>query len=344
MRAPELFERVEAHCRNAVPLHTVELPLLGIRVVFRTGSAAVLNVIEEAFGAWSALAPADIDDVPAVIVRIAVHDERDHERRAQGPPATNALAGIVHEQMAGGGLFVDAGTSIGASDPARREAAAYVSRALLSDRNGFRYGMLEALTWALLTRLDRQPLHAAALASDDAMLLLAGRSGAGKSTLAYAAARTGIDVLTDHIVFLQSRPRIRVWTTPAPVRLLPAAAAQFSELRDVPPVPLHNGRTKVVAPAVTEVTPRAYDRCAVCVLGERRPVAEARRVPDMQLMSAMDLRAESGFSMFADSIEPVIRTLARSGGWILHPSAEAEASLPLLREMLAGLGRAAVTA
>lgn len=332
MHAPELRGRLEARCADAALSHMVEIPVLGIRTAFRTNSPAVMQVIEEAFGAWKRLEPGDIDRGAPATVRIVVHDG------AGEPPGE-----IVHEQAAGGRLLIRAHACGGISDPVRRDAAAYVSDALLADRAGFRYGMLEALTWALLTRFDRQPFHAAGLAADDAVLLLAGGSGTGKSTLAYAAARAGMDVLTDDIVFLQSTPRIRAWGARGPIRLLPEAAAHFAELAGLPPVRMYNGRMKVVAPLPASRAPAAYDRCLICILGERRSRAEARRLTSAQLLAAMDPAAESGFSVFADTIEPVFRVLAGRGGWLLHPAAAPAASLPLLREMLAGLAPAVTT-
>lgn len=332
MYARELRGRLEARCADAALAHRVEIPVLGIRTAFRTNSAAVMQVVEEAFGEWKRLELADIDPGAPVTVRIVVHDGAD-ERPGE----------IVHEQAAGGRLLIRAHACGGISDPVRRDAAAYVSDALLADRDNFRYGMLEALTWALLTRFDRQPFHAAGVAADDAVLLLAGASGTGKSTLAYAAARAGMDVLTDDIVFLQSTPRIRVWGARGPIRLLPEAAAQFAELADVTPTRMHNGKMKVVAPLPASRAPAAYDRCVICILGERRPRPVASRQSSAQLLTSVDHAGESGFSVFADTIAPVIRALAGRGGWLLYPAAAPAASLPLLREMLAEVAPAVTT-
>lgn len=334
MRAPEAFARLDARYR-ATPLpHAVEIPVLGIPTALRTNVTSVLDVVEEVFGPWSTLSLNAIDHSSAVTVRIIVHDEQDDA----GDVA------VTHAPVADDGLLVHAGATAGVSRPRHRDAVAYVSRDREANRDSFRCDVLEALTWALLTRFDRQPFHAAALAVDDAVLLLAGGTGSGKSTLAYTAARAGIDVLTDDIVFLQSTPGVRVWGMPAPVKLLPDAAAHFDELAGATPVHLHNGKTKIVAPLSRARIPRAYDRCTVCILGPRQTVPELRRITSAELLSALDLSSERGFDAFAESITPVMQALARRGGWMLHPSASPAESLPPLRVMLAGLSRAPVPA
>lgn len=334
MRAPEAFARLDARHRATLLPHAVEIPVLGIRTTFRANVTTVLDMVEDAFGPWSTLSLNAIDRGKAVTVRIIVHDDLDDDGDVAVP----------HTPVADDGLLVHAGATAGVSRPRHGDAVAYVSRERLADRSSFRHDVLEALTWALLTRFDRQPFHAAALAVDDAVLLLAGGTGSGKSTLAYAAARAGIEVLTDDIVFLQSTPAIRVWGMPAPVRLLPDAAAHFDELAGIDPVQLHNGKKKVVAPPGDACIPRAYDRCIMCVLGPRQSVPELRRITSAELLSALDLHGESGFDVFAESIAPVVQALARNGGWMLHPSAAPADSVPPLRVMLAGLSRAPVPA
>jgi hypothetical protein len=69
----------------------------------------------------------------------------------------------------------------------------------------------------------------------------------------------------------------------------------------------------------------------------------ASRQSNAQLLASVDPAAESGFSIFADTIVPVIRALAGRGGWLLHPASAPAASLPLLREMLADLASAVTT-
>ena len=333
MRVPEPFDRLAQHPRDAALEHTLEIPVLGIRTCFRTNSRLVLGAIEASFGAWRNLALPSIERVPPVSVHILVRDDGDDERGVS----------VAHE-LDGPRLLIRSPASVGCSDPLRREAWASVSRTLAGDTDNFRAAVLEALTLALLTRLDRQPLHAAAIVQEDAVLLLAGRSGAGKSTLAYTAARAGLQVAGDDIVFVQAQPRIRIWTRPAPIRLLPDAAAHFGELANRAPVLLPNGKSKIIAVSPAIVAGAVFDRCALCVLGARLPVPALRRLDAAELAAAIDLEAEAGFDLFASSLAPVLQSLGRAGGWMLNPGPDPDAALPLLRAVLAGLGAAPVPA
>lgn len=333
MRAPEPFGRLAQHPRDAALEHTLEIPVLGIRTCFRTNSRLVLGAIEASFNAWRNLALPAIERVPPVSVHILVRDDGGDERGAS----------VAHE-LDGPRLLIRSPASVGSSDPLRREAWASVSRTLADDTDNFRPAVLEALTLALLTRLDRQPLHAAAIVQEDAVLLLAGRSGAGKSTLAYAAARAGLQVAGDDMVFVQARPRIRIWTRPAPIRLLPDAAAHFGELANRAPVLLPNGKAKIMVDGASTVAGAVFDRCALCVLGERLPVPALRRLDAAELAAAIDLEAEAGFDVFASSLAPVLQSLGRAGGWMLNPGPDPDAALPLLRAVLAGLVAAPVPA
>jgi serine kinase of HPr protein (carbohydrate metabolism regulator) len=193
----------------------------------------------------------------------------------------------------------------------------------------------------LLTRRDRQPLHAAALVQDGAGVLLYGPSGSGKSTLAYAAARSGMHVVSEDIVFVQRQPHLHVWGSPGPFRLLPSAAAGFAELAAVAPTRLHNGKEKVIVAAHASAAAgraRVVRDCGVCVLGERRAEAQVRPLSGIEVMSLIDLTGDPGFDAFADAIAPAVARLARNGAWLLHPSRSPGDSIPLLAYMLAAVG------
>ena len=135
--------------------HSTVLPVLGIRVRFESDAAEIIAAVEDAFGIWRV-----VDGLPRflsaerVLVRFMVH--LGGEGTSSHPPFTYYMPDRER-------VIVSTPGSIGISDSARREVVAYVTPALVSERDHFRYGLLEALTLALLTRLDRQPLHAAAL-------------------------------------------------------------------------------------------------------------------------------------------------------------------------------------
>jgi hypothetical protein len=302
--------------------------VLGLPVRFASNDAAVLDVVLAAFGAWRALPARLIEARPPLQVRIVVHDG------AEGAAAHAPLAFRMPDDAR---VFLHSPGSMGVSDPQRGEAVAYVTPQLLADAEHFRYGVVEALSWALLTRFDRQPFHAAALASADAALLLCGPSGAGKSTLAYAAARAGLRVLADDTVFVQNRPSVRVWGAPAFIHLPPDAGNRFPELAARAPTLNANGKLKLAVDLRTAgyaLEVGVVQRCGLCVLRQRQPTAHYAAASPDQLLSLLDLHGQSGFDIFADTIAAPVRSLAEHGGWVLHPSADPEEAVVLLRAML----------
>src|SRR5690606_145787 len=62
----------------------------------------------------------------------------------------------------------------------------------------------------------------------DTALVLAGRSGSGKSTLALAAAGRGLQILSDDTLYIQLRPRTRVWGLRRPVHVFPQDGPRFT--------------------------------------------------------------------------------------------------------------------
>lgn len=248
----------------------------------------------------------------------------------------SAHGGVAHIVNDDGRLTIHSRCALGIADPARGEAMAWICPELLRDARRFRCDVLEALTLALLTRCDRQPLHAAAIAHDGTGLLLCGPSGAGKSTLAYAAARAGMRVVSEDTVFVQTDPCLRVWGMAAAFHLQPDAAAHFDELSAIESSELPNGKQKVVVRADTAgiaAVQCTIDRCGVCILGERRPVPECQRLSSADAAALVHL-SDPGFDTFATSILPSVRRLTEHGAWLLHPSCSPEDSVPLLTRML----------
>jgi hypothetical protein len=319
MSGGERLRQARALLRQRAGGHQRELVLLGLPVVFDSNSPEVLEVVDQAFANPARLWP----HAPArpLWVRILVQGSG-----GGGPDR------IVHRPTAGGRLLLRSAAAGGVSDPGLRAAAASVSPSLLEDRERFRHELLEALTWALLTRFDRQPVHAAGLTANGTALLIAGGSGAGKSTLTYAAARAGMGVLGDDVVFLQSRPRVRAWGHPRAVRLAPEAAARFPELAGASARATANGKQRVIV-ELERGPSLPTDRFVLCVLAERRERAELRPITGGEALSRIDLDLP-GFSVFSASIRPVLHRLTRAGAWLLHPELDPHASLRLLQQLL----------
>jgi hypothetical protein len=300
------------------------LPVMGIPVRFETDARAVMAAVDDAFGAWRGAA---VDDAwaEAAPVRVRI-------RLVAGAAEGHAP---LRQRWAGSRMRVRAGESRGVADIARRTAVARVTPGLLRDREGFRAGVLEALTLWMLTALDRQPLHAAALERDGAVLLLAGPSGVGKSTLVYAAVRAGLRVLTEDCAFLQGGPAPRVWGMPGSVHLLPDAVRWFPELAGAAPALRANGKTKIgidLRAAGAAAPLRGVERVGICLLA-RGPQPALEMLPPHAVEAGLTGRLEPGFDRFAATLGDPVRRLAARGGWRITLPASPHDAVPLLHRM-----------
>jgi len=308
-------------------LHALTLPVLGIPVRFETHAREVLDAVADAFGRGDAAErDAGWADEEPVRVRIRLRSG-DADGHAPAP---------LRQRWSGDRLWVRAGESRGMADLARRRAWARVTAGLVRDRERFRDGVLHALTLWMLTALDRQPLHAAGLERDGAVLLLAGPSGVGKSTLVYAALRDGLRVLAEDCVYLQEGIAPRVWGIPGRVHLLPDALRWFPELADTEPSLRANGKTKrsVRVPQAGMAPPsRGMDRAGVCLLA-RGPSPGIERLSPRAVEAGLTARFEPGFHRFAHTIGVPVRRLAARGGWRLTLPASPLDAVPILHRLL----------
>lgn len=312
------------------PLHAVSFPVMGIATRFESNSPAVIEVAREAFGGWEALEPRWWSAGEPVRVRVDV---------VQGDEGPGEHAPVRFR-------FPDADTvefatpgSLARSDARARTATARVTEMLVADRQHFRYSILEAMTLSLVTRLDREPVHAAALVRGAVALLVAAPSGVGKSTLVYAAARAGFQVLAEDAVYLQLHP-FRAWGMPGFVHLSPDALAFFPELNGHAPTLLANGKTKVAlglrAMGVAAAQP-VVERAGVCLLARDGGPARLEPLAPEEVVRALTTRAEEGFDRFAASIGERVRALATRGGWRLHLPPHPAEAVPWLHQMFDAL-------
>jgi hypothetical protein len=299
--------------------HELELPVLGIPVRLRSDSPEIIAAYEAALGSWRVLAsrPELVSNL-RVEGRLVVHagDESGHEHA----PIRYRL--VDHDR-----LLISTPGSVVLSEGARREFTGWVTGALVADREHFTHGVLESALFRVVCQLDRIPVHAAAIVRNGSALLLAGPSGTGKSTLTYAAARAGLQVLTDDLVFAERRP-LRIWGMPTSIHVPPASRRWFPELGDHPTRVVASGKEKI-ALRLAELGAAApfpmAARAGVCWL-ERREGAETRaeRLTPAELAGAMLAEVESGFHLFRAELTEVITRLAERGGWRLkfggHPA------------------------
>lgn len=233
----------------------------------------------------------------------------------------------------------------------RRDATAVarLSPALLATPDRLA-AVLDTLVLFLITPLDRQPVHAAAVAYGEAGLALAGRGGSGKSTLAYAALRAGIDVLGDDAVYVQLEPAPRAWTLRRPLHLAPDAAAWFPELAGRPAVLRANGKLRIAVPSPPAPPPTAPPAApppssggrtwGLCLL-ERAPGAAPAAVPITadEAVARVVADLEPGFDVWRETIGARIAALARGGAWRLRVGDDPHAAVVVIGELLGFLAR-----
>lgn len=283
-------------------------PVLGIDTVIEATDSAVAPAVERAFGAWGGI-PDALRSRQTVRIRIGVIEgieasSIEHAAiryRLESPKQLRAMA-------PGGAAFADA---------VRGEAWARVSRALVADVDQFRYGIVEAMAYFLLSHLDRQPFHCAAVARGGRVLILSGAPGVGKSTLAYAASLRGFLVMAEDIVWIQQNPRFRVWGATPVIHLPTDAKEWFPSLADLPTL-LVNGQRKISVQLGAEARARMVaEEGAVCVVERRMDSAQVTPIDRGAVLRALTDGLQPGFDLFPTTIPAVVAGLAPRGGWKL---------------------------
>jgi hypothetical protein len=310
--------------------HVVHLPVLGIPTTFATNSADAHEIVQEAFGNWAALAGRpDLPTTAKPVVRIVVHKSSDLA------PAAPVFTYRVPDPTR---MLIMSETNMGVADTMRLDSVAYVAASLLSRREEFVEGILEPLVFFLLGQLDRQPLHAAAIARGDVALVLTGPSGAGKSTLTYAAWRHGLAPLGDEPIHVQMRPALRVWGRRSRIHLPVEARTHFPELESIAPRRFLSGKSKLVITGSDGAGPQYADRVGICLL---RPDAggapRLERISASRMAAELTARREPGYDLYASTIGERVARIAERGAWVLRGRAEPADVLPLLDRMIAEL-------
>ena len=169
--------------------------ILGGRFRFESNSAALLHLVESAYGG-----------LPAHELPIAAPEFRIELRLLPRQAKPGAIEPPPVLMQSGAGLLcgvMDA-SNYAVIMPERHTALVVASEDMLSHPYHLRYELIEFATFMLATRgLGLVPLHGACIGQEGRGVLLLGASGSGKSTLALHSLLQGFDFLAEDAVFVE---------------------------------------------------------------------------------------------------------------------------------------------
>jgi hypothetical protein len=289
---------------------TLQLSIMDRPVVIRAADPGLLAAAAGACAGWPGAGPAD---GPPIELELEAGDEP-----ADGPLAIEVEGPRL--QLTGAGVA-------GWADARTLAAVCRVSRSVIA-QPGRRAGeAIDTLLLFLLTRSGRTPLHAAGVLCGKTAVVLAGPSGSGKSTLSLAAMARGLQILSDDTVYIQLRPRLRIWGFPHPVHVFPADAPRF-----IQGTRLRGGKLKAVVPVPSWSEP-VVAQDAVVVLLNRGEEVRLEPVERSTAVAALS-RLEPGFDLLGKESAEAIAAVTAHGAWRLTLARDPAAAIELLVDRL----------
>jgi hypothetical protein len=284
-----------------------DIVLLGVRVVFESTEAALLNRVVAAYASWvDASLPADAPCVYVVIASGALPACREtHEYRTK-----------LALNLGGAWLEADGADGRGRCtlSPHTEDAAALVE-------------ILNTIVLFLVAHQGRIPFHASAIMLDDVAIVLAGPSGSGKSSLALAAHRCALPVFSEDTVFVQTAPQFRIWSVARAIHVFekdaPLEAGSGMRLR--------SGRWKKIIPIAS---PRRMAERAIPCLLARGARAALDPIGQDEAVEQLTANPEPGYQFYEERSVSAARALAASGAWRLTLSADPAEAIALVRHVL----------
>jgi hypothetical protein len=284
---------------------------LGVATIVTASNPALLAAFCQAYAEWQV----DREEgAPVILLRLELVDGS----YAQG--AIDIRVDASRLTLTGQGIA-------GHADARARRAHCVVPPRFLDDPAALAE-ITDTLLLFLLARSDRTPLHAAGVMLGQRALVLAGPSGSGKSTLALAAAGRGLQILSDDTLYIQLRPRTRIWGLRRPVHVFPEDAPRFTRATR-----LRGGKLKAAVPLPPQAVGPAFADTAELILLERGDRLDLSRL-DPQSAIARLARLDPGFDLLPRESAAAARALAHRGAWRLMLADDPGAAIDFLRARL----------
>jgi hypothetical protein len=319
------FLAAQSQLGHDAPLeYAMSAPLLGLPLLLRSNSPAVIAAAERALGGWRSLDAALTEQAAPLAVDIVVHGPLA-AREAESTPTSYAFHGESFI-AAGAGYLLSAHTGRGAG-------LAFVSPALAADEPNLRHSVIMCLALLLASARDRTPIHAGAVVRGGRAALLVGPSMRGKSTLCYACVRAGFSLLAEDVVYVSQAHGLRLWGSPGHIYLLADARRYFPELRAHEPAVQANGKQKLAVALGEGQMQRSTERAIICLL-DRRPgqTSTLERLPAAEAVAALAQADEPGFDIY--SRQRAAEALAAGGAYRLVMGSELSGAVALLEQVL----------
>jgi hypothetical protein len=170
--------------------------IMGARFRFRSNSAALLQLVEAAYGGLPPHRLATQDAAGDIDVELCLSPGRA-VAGAEPPTVRSRLdQGLLY------GVMDDRNYVL--VSPGRRRARVFASADMLDQPYHLRYELIEFAVFLLAARCQGLvPLHAGCVGRGGRGVLVLGASGAGKSTLALHCLLQGLEFLSEDAVFVQ---------------------------------------------------------------------------------------------------------------------------------------------
>lgn len=210
---------------TAVLRARLEAPLLGVPLVIRSNTTAVIAAAEQAFRLWLRLPPTLVAATEPGVVEVI-------EQAAAVGEVTPLLAVPPVTRTHDGTLLVVGEGCLAYARPATGHALAFVTPEVVADPLRVRAVALERLGLALACAHGRTPIRAGAVGWNGYGIIFVG-SGSLPALLAIACARAGFTLLAAETSYLSTEPTPTLWGHAVTLRLPIGAARWFPEVESL---------------------------------------------------------------------------------------------------------------